>query len=64
MNLAAHLAQSTGGIGVFGAIVGGAGAAAKNYKDHQDGLISAQEAALNTSKEAAGAGVATVVSAV
>jgi hypothetical protein len=64
MNLAAYLSHTTGGIGVFGAIVGGAAAAAKNFKDNQDGLISTQQAVINTSKEAAGAGVATVVSAV
>ncbi len=64
MNLVAYLAQSTSGIGVFGAVVGGAGAAAKNYKDQQDGLISTKDAVINTSKEAAGAGVATAVSAV
>ncbi|MEO5342689.1 MAG: magnetosome protein MamC [Gammaproteobacteria bacterium SHHR-1] len=64
MNLAAYLTQSTSGIGVFGAIVGGAAAAAKNYKDNQDGLVSTKDAVINTSKETAGAGLATVVSAV
>jgi hypothetical protein len=64
MNLVAYLAQSTSGIGLFGAIVGGAGAAAKNFKDSQDGLVTPKEAVIETSKEAAGAGVATAVSAV
>jgi hypothetical protein len=64
MNLAAYLAQTTSGIGIFGAIVGGAAAAAKNYKDNQDGLVSTKDAVIDTSKEAAGAGVATAVSAV
>ncbi|MES9902637.1 MAG: magnetosome protein MamC [Sedimenticola sp.] len=64
MNLAAFLSQSTSGIGVFGALIGGAAAAAKNYKDNRDGLISVKEAVYDTSKEAAGAGVATAVSAV
>ncbi|QEP43967.1 magnetic particle protein [Ectothiorhodospiraceae bacterium BW-2] len=64
MNLATYLASSTSGIGVFGALVGGAGAAAKNIKDSRDGLVTPVEAVVDTSKEAAGAGVATVVSAV
>ncbi len=63
MDLAHYLAQSTSGVGVLGAIVGGSGAAAKNYKDHKDGLISTQEAVYDTTKQAAGAGVATAVSA-
>jgi len=64
MNLIATLAQSTSGIGVIGAIVGGSAAAAKNYKDNQDGLVSTKDAVIDTSKEAAGAGVATAVSAI
>lgn len=63
MNLIHSLSQSTSGIGVIGAIVGGSAAAAKNYKDNKDGLISTKEALYDTSKEAAGAGVATAVSA-
>lgn len=64
MNLVANLAQSTSGIGILGAIVGGSAAAAKNFKDNKDGIISTKEALIDTSKEAAGAGVATAVSAV
>ncbi len=64
MNLAAYLAQSTAGIGVFGALVGGTGAAAKNIKDSRDGLITPTEAVIDTTKETAGAGVATMASAV
>jgi len=64
MNLAQYLAQSVSGVGVLGAIVGGAAAAAKNYKDHKDGLVTPTEAFYDTTKEAAGAGIATAVSAV
>ncbi|MBF0219208.1 MAG: magnetosome protein MamC [Gammaproteobacteria bacterium] len=63
MNLIGYLAQSSSGIGVLGAIIGGSAAAAKNYRDHSDGLISTSDAVYDTSKEAAGAGVATVISA-
>jgi ABC-type nitrate/sulfonate/bicarbonate transport system permease component len=63
MNLLHTLSQSTSGVGVIGAIVGGAGAAAKNYADFQKGAVSSREAVANTAIEATGAGVATVVSA-
>lgn len=62
-NLAQYLAQSTSGIGVLGAVVGASGAAAKNYKDHRDGLVETQEAIYNTGKEGLGAGIATAFSA-
>lgn len=64
MNLAQHLAQSTSGIGIFGAIVGGAAAAARNIKEFQNGDVTSKEAIYDTTKEASGAGVATAVSAV
>ena len=64
MNLAHYLAQSASGVGVLGAIVGGSAAAAKNYKDNKDGLITTKEAVYDTTKEAAGAGIATAISAV
>ncbi len=63
MKLAAYLAESAGGVGVLGAIVGGAGALAKNYKSNMDGEISTQDAIYDTAKEATGAGVATWISA-
>ncbi len=64
MNLAHYLSQSTGGVGVFGAVVGGAAAAARNIKDYQLGIVTPKEAAYDTGKEAAGAGAATAVGAV
>ena len=64
MNLAPYLAQSVSGMGVLGAIVGGSAAAAKNYKDAKDGLITTKEAVYDTTKEAAGAGIATSISVV
>lgn len=64
MNLAATLAQSASGVGVLGAIIGGAAAAAKNYRDVTEGQVSARDAVYDTTKEAAGAGVATLFSAI
>jgi hypothetical protein len=43
-NLAQFLAQSASGVGVLGAVVGASGAAAKNIKDHRDGLVDTQSA--------------------
>ncbi|MBT3308402.1 MAG: magnetosome protein MamC [Gammaproteobacteria bacterium] len=63
-NLAQYLAQSASGVGVLGAVVGASGAAAKNYKDHRDGLVDTQSALYNTGKEGLGAGLATAMSAV
>ncbi|MEO5367137.1 MAG: magnetosome protein MamC [Magnetococcus sp. WYHC-3] len=62
-SLARYLAQSTAGVGVLGAIVGGAAAAAKNVRLYQAGQVSSREAAIDTGKEAAGAGLATAFSA-
>ncbi|MBT4329108.1 MAG: magnetosome protein MamC [Gammaproteobacteria bacterium] len=64
LNFVQTLAASTAGIGVIGAVVGASGAAAKNIKDHRDGLIPAKWAVYDTSKEGLGAGVATAASAV
>ena len=61
--LAPYLAKSVPGIGALGAIVGAAGALAKNGQLLKQGKISQQEAAIDTVKETAGAGVATAFSA-
>ncbi len=50
-------------MGLIGAIVGAAGAVAKNAKLLQDGKITQREAIIDTGKETVGAGVATAVSA-
>ncbi len=63
-NLAQYLAQSASGVGVLGAVVGASGAAAKNIKDHRDGLIETGDALYDTGKEGLGAGLATAFSAV
>jgi len=63
-NLAQFLAQSASGVGVLGAVGGASGAAAKNIKDHRDGLVDTQSALYDTGKEGVGAGVATACSAV
>lgn len=63
-NLARYLAENTAGVGLLGAVVGGSAAAAKSYKDHKRGLIDTRQAMAYTGREAAGAGVATAVSAV
>ncbi|HAT51476.1 MAG: magnetosome protein MamC [Nitrospirae bacterium] len=62
-NLAMFLAKSTGGVGILGAVVGGSGALAKNIKRKARHEISQRELIVDTSKEAAGAGVATAFSA-
>jgi hypothetical protein len=64
MNLAHFLSSSAPGVGIFGAIVGGSGAAAKNYSDYKNGLVSYKMAVYDVSKETTGAGVATAASAV
>ena len=64
LSLAQYLAQSAAGVGVLGAVVGTSAAAAKNIKDHRDGLIDTKDALYDTSKEGLGAGVATAFSAV
>ncbi|SCA56149.1 conserved exported hypothetical protein [Candidatus Terasakiella magnetica] len=61
--LAPFLAQSVPGVGALGAIVGGSGALAQNLKKHKDGEMETNEVVVETAKEAAGAGVATAVSA-
>ena len=61
--LAPYLAESVPGVGVLGAIVGAVGAVSKNAQLLKEGKISQQEAALDTTKETAGAGVATAFSA-
>ena len=61
--LAPYLARSVPGVGVLGAIVGAVGAVSKNAQLLKDGKISQREAALDTTKETAGAGVATAFSA-
>jgi uncharacterized BrkB/YihY/UPF0761 family membrane protein len=61
--LAPYLAKSVPGVGVLGAIVGAVGAVAKNAQLLKDGKISQRDAALDTTKETAGAGLATAFSA-
>ncbi len=63
-NLAQYLAQSASGVGVLGAVVGASGAAARNIKDHRDGLVETKDAIYDTGKEGLGAGLATAFSAV
>jgi hypothetical protein len=63
-NLAVYLAKSVGGVGFLGGIVGGSATLAKNIKERRDGSsISNRDIAIDTSKEAVGAGVATAFSA-
>ena len=62
--LAPYLAKSVPGIGLLGGIVGGAAALAKNARLLKDKQITGTEAAIDTGKEAAGAGLATAFSAV
>jgi len=62
-NLAAYLSQTVPGMGILGAVVGGSAAAAKGYADYKRGLIDKEGVLRQTGKEAAGAGVATAVSA-
>ena len=61
--LAPYLAKSVPGVGVLGAIVGAVGAVSKNGQLLKEGKISQQDAAVDTLKETAGAGVATAFSA-
>ena len=61
--LAPYLAKTVPGMGVIGAIVGAAGSVAKNAQLLKDGKITRQQAAVDVSKETAGAGVATAFSA-
>ncbi|RAU20223.1 magnetic particle protein [Paramagnetospirillum kuznetsovii] len=61
--LAPYLAASVPGVGVLGAIIGGAAAAAKNLELLKTGRISQREAGIDTAKETVGAGVATAFSA-
>jgi len=61
--LAPYLAKSLPGIGVFGSLVGGAAAMAKNAKLLRDGKVTQREAVLDTGKETVGAGLATAFSA-
>lgn len=63
-NLAGYLAQNAAGVGLLGAVVGGSAAVAKTYRDRKRGLIDTRQAVVYTSRETAGAGVATAVSAV
>ncbi|MBF0336057.1 MAG: magnetosome protein MamC [Alphaproteobacteria bacterium] len=62
--LAAYLAKSVPGVGVLGAVVGGAAALAKNAHLVREGRMDARGAAIDTAKETAGAGLATALSAV
>lgn len=62
-NLAMFLARSVGGVGVLGGVVGGSAALAKNIRKKNAGEITNQELAIDTGKEAVGAGVATAFSA-
>ena len=62
-HLAPYLAKSLPGIGVFGSVVGGAAALAKNARLVESGQITQQDAAIDTAKETVGAGLATVFSA-
>jgi len=61
--LAPYLAKSVPGVGILGAIVGAVGAVSKNAQLLKDGKITQREAALDTTKETAGAGLATAFSA-
>ncbi len=63
VNLAMHLARSTPGIGVLGAIVGGSATLAKHLPALRAGTADNRQVAIETGKEAAGAGVATAVAA-
>ncbi|MBF0189220.1 MAG: magnetosome protein MamC [Magnetococcales bacterium] len=62
-NLAMFLSKSAPGVGVLGAVVGGSAALAKNLKAKSEGEITTREVVVDTSKETAGAGVATAFSA-
>ena len=60
---APYLASSVAGVGVLGAIIGGAAAAAKNIQLLRGGKTSQWHAIVDTGRETAGAGVATAFSA-
>ena len=60
---APYLAKSVPGVGVLGAIVGAVGAVSKNAQLLKEGKVTQREAALDTTKETAGAGLATAFSA-
>ena len=53
-HLAPYLAKSLPGIGVFGSVVGGAAALAKNARLVESGQITQQDAAIDTAKEVGG----------
>ncbi|MEG3620032.1 magnetosome protein MamC [Magnetovibrio sp. PR-2] len=61
--LVTALSHSVPGIGVFGAVVGGSAALAKNLRARETNDMSNEEIVVDTAKEAAGAGVATALSA-
>ena len=63
-HLAPYLAKSVPGVGVLGALVGGAAALAKNVRLLKEKRITNTEAAIDTGKETVGAGLATALSAV
>lgn len=63
-HLVPYLAKSVPGVGIIGAVVGGAAAMAKNAHLLKDGKITGREAAIDTGKETVGAGLATAFSAV
>ncbi len=60
---APYLAKSVPGVGFLGAIVGAVGAVSKNAQLLKEGKITQREAAVDTTKETAGAGLATAFSA-
>lgn len=62
-NLAIHLARTGSGVGVLGAIIGGSMTLAKHLPALRDGTADNRKVAIETGKEAAGAGVATVIAA-
>ena len=61
--LAPYLAKTVPGVGVLGAVVGAAGSLSKNLQLLKEGKISQQDAAIDVTKETAGAGLATAFSA-
>ncbi len=61
VNIAMQLARSTPGVGVLGAIVGGSVTLAKHLPALKDGSADNRAVAIETGREAAGAGVATAV---
>jgi hypothetical protein len=63
-NLITYLTENAVGVGFLGAIVGGSTTAAKSISEHKKGKIDRKQVIQATSKEAAGVGVSTAVSAV